>query len=67
MEVNREYANGHYICVYENILSPGAIYLYMAIIHVYDHNIQTSSFKPLSQLKPLFMESIVWKKQRKFV
>ena len=30
-------------------------------IHVYDHNIQTSSLKPLGQLKPNFMWSIVGK------
>ena len=28
-------------------------------IHVYDHNIQTSSLKPLGKLKPNFMWSIV--------
>ena len=32
-------------------------------IHVYDHNIQTSSLKPLGQLKPNFMLSIDRKKE----
>ena len=32
-----------------------------AIIHVYDHNIQTSSLKPLGQSKPNFMWSILGK------
>ena len=32
-------------------------------IHVYDHNIQTSSLKPLGQLKPNFMWSIFRKEE----
>ena len=36
-------------------------------IHVYDHNIQTSSLKPLGQSKPNFMWSIVWKGELKFI
>ena len=37
---------------------PGAIY-----VHVYDHNIQTSSLKPLGQSKPNFMWSILRKNE----
>ena len=33
----------------------------LGYIHVYDHNIQTSSLKLLGQSKPNFMWSIVWK------
>ena len=32
-------------------------------IHVYDHNIQTSSLKPLGQSKPNFMWSILRKSE----
>ena len=40
----------------------------LGYIHVYDHNIQTtSSLKPLSQSKPNFMWSILRKSEWKFV
>ena len=41
-------------------MSPGGcLPLPRGYIHAYDHNIQTSSWKPLSQSKPHFMWSIV--------
>ena len=41
-------------------MSPGgSLPLPWGYIHAYDHNIQTSSRKPLSQSKPNFMWSIV--------
>ena len=45
----------------KNILTPvGCLSLPRGYIHVYDHNIQTSSsLKPLGQLKPNFMWSII--------
>ena len=40
--------------------SGGCLLLPRVYIHVYDHNIQTSSsLKPLDQSKPIFMWSIV--------
>ena len=39
---------GQNIYVYENILGPeGCLPLPQGYIHVYDHNIETSSLKPL--------------------
>ena len=53
-------SNGQKIYVYENILGPGGcLPLPRGYIHVYDHNIQTSSLKPLGQSKPNFMWSIL--------
>ena len=37
--------------------SGGCLLLPWGYIHVYDHNIQTSSLKPLGQSKPNFMWS----------
>ena len=53
------------IYVYENILGPvGCLPLPRGCIHVYDHNIQTSSsLKPLGQSKPNFMWSILRKRE----
>ena len=47
-------ADGQNIYVYENNLSKdGCLPLPRGYIHVYDHNIQTSSpLKPLGQFKP---------------
>ena len=45
-----------------NLTPGGCLPLSRGYIHVYDHNIQTStSLKPLGQLKPNFMLNIVWK------
>ena len=41
--------------------SEGCLPLSRAYIHVYDHNIQTSSLKPLGQSKPNIKWSIVRK------
>ena len=67
----RKWANGQNIYVYEKNLSPGGClplpwgYIH---VHVYDHNIQTSSpLKQLGQSKSNFMRSIIWKGQCKFV
>ena len=51
----------------ENNLTPGGcLPLPWGYIHVYDHNIQTStSLKPLCQLKPNFMWSIVREREYK--
>ena len=51
------------IYVYENILGPGGcLPLPRGYLHVYDQNIQTSSFrKPLGQSKPNFMWSKILK------
>ena len=53
------------IYVYENILGlGGCLPLPWGYIHVYDHNIQTSSsLKPLGQSKPNFMWSILRKRE----
>ena len=61
LETCWEYANGQKIYVYGKNLTPGdCLPLPWGYIHVYDHNIQTStSLKPLCQLKPNFMWSIV--------
>ena len=59
-------ANGQKIYVYENILGPqGCLPLPWGYIHVhvYDHNIQTSSLKPFGQSKPNFMLSILRKSE----
>ena len=45
----------------EKISSGGCLSPPLGYIHVYDHNIQTSSLKPLGQSKPNFMWSIVRK------
>ena len=57
-----------FIDVYETILTPGGyLPLPWGYIHVYDHNIQTSSsLKLLDKLKPNFMWSTV-RRQLKFV
>ena len=57
------YANGQKIYVYENILSPGGcLPLPRGYIHVYDHNIKTSSsLKPLDQSNP----NVLWSTVRK--
>ena len=57
----RKWANGQNIYVYEKIWSPwDCLPLPPGYIHVYDHNIQTSSpLKPLGQSKPNFIWSIV--------
>ena len=49
--------------VYENIFGPeGCLPLPRGFIHVYDHNVPTSSsLKPLGQSKPYFMRSILRK------
>ena len=60
----RKWANGQNIkfYVYEKNLYPvGCLPLQWGYIHVYDHNIQTSSLKLLGQSKPNFMWSIVRK------
>ena len=51
------------IYVYENILGPGGcLPLPRGYLHVYDQNIQPSSFwKPLGQSKPYFMWSKILK------
>ena len=51
------------IYVYEKILSPGGcLPLSQGYVHVYDHNIQTSSpLKPLGQSKPNFIWRIIRK------
>ena len=47
--------NGQKIDVYENILGPEVVCHCPGYIHMYDHNIQTSSsLKPLGQSKPNF-------------
>ena len=52
------------IYVDENILGPeGCLPLPRGYIHVYDHNIQTSSLKPLGQSKPNFLWSILRKSE----
>ena len=53
------------IYVYENILGQGScLPLPWGYIHVYDHNIQTSSsLKSLGQSKPNFMWSILRKRE----
>ena len=45
----------------EKMSSGGVLPPPLGYIHVYDHNIQTSSLKPLGELKPNFMWSIVRK------
>ena len=61
----RKWADGQNVYVYEKILSPGGcLPLPRGYIHVYDHNIQTSSpLKLLGQSKPNFIWSIVRKGQ----
>ena len=57
-----QYANGQKIYVYEKNIDPrGLSAPAPGYIHVYDHNIQTSTLKLLGQLKPNFMWSIVRK------
>ena len=69
MSFNGRNLLGINIYVYENILGPGGwLPLPWGYIHVYDHNIQTSSsLKPLGQSKPNFMWSILRKREFKFV
>ena len=42
-------------------MSSGVLPPPLGFIHAYDHNIQTSSLKPIDQSKPNFMWSIVRK------
>ena len=53
------------LCFYENILGPvGCLPLPLSYIHVYDHNIQTtSSLKLLGQSKPNVLWSILRKSE----
>ena len=51
-------------CVYKKLLSKG-LSVPAPGIHVYDHNIQTSSLKQIGQSKPNFMRSIVRKGDEK--
>ena len=65
----RKWANGQNIYVYEKVSSPeGCLPLLPGYIHVYDHNIQTSSpLKPLGQSKRNFIWIIFRKGEGKFV
>ena len=48
----------------KNILGPGGcLPLPRGYIHVYDHNIETSSLKRLGQSKPNFLSSILRQKE----
>ena len=51
-----KYVNGQNIYVYGKMSSGGCLPPSLGYIHVYDHNIRTSSsLKPLGQSKPNFM------------
>ena len=64
MSINGKKLAGQNIHVYENIFGPdGCLALPRGYIHVYDHNIQTSSLKPLGQSKSNFMWSILRKSE----
>ena len=55
------------LCLGENF-GPGAFMpLSRGYIHVYDHDIQTSSLKSLGQLKPNFIGSIYSKGEQKYI
>ena len=58
-----EFANGKKIYDYEKIVASGGggLPLLLGYIQVYEHNIQTSSLKPLSQSKPNFILNVVRK------